>query len=125
MGALYLLALLIGICCMLLIDRRFKLFFWHDPAAALLVSVVGVALFVLWDLAGIAAGIFLRGDAVAATGILLAPELPLEEPIFLAFLVLCTMMIYTGAARIIHARGASGRTKSLNQSNTASRNERA
>lgn len=53
MGVLYLLALLIGITCMLLLDRRFTLFFWHDPGAALLVTVVGVVLFLVWDIAGI------------------------------------------------------------------------
>lgn len=104
MGVLYLLALLIGITCMLLLDRRFTLFFWHDPGAALLVTVVGVVLFLVWDIAGIAAGIFLRGDSAATTGIVLAPELPLEEPIFLVFLVLCTMVIYTGSARLLRAR---------------------
>lgn len=104
MGSLYLVALLIGIGCMLLLDHRFKLFFWHDTGVALLVTVVGVVLFLLWDIAGITAGIFLRGESPAATGIVLAPELPLEEPIFLVFLVLCTMVIYTGAARLLSTR---------------------
>lgn len=104
MGLLYLLLLLAGIGCMLLLDQRFKLFFWHDPAVALLVTAVGTALFLLWDLAGIAAGIFLRGDSSIATGIVLAPELPLEEPVFLVFLVLCTMIVYTGAARVLAAQ---------------------
>jgi len=124
MGALYLLALLLGIGCMLLIDRRFKLFFWHDPAAALLITVVGVVLFLLWDLAGIAAGIFLRGESAAATGIVLAPELPLEEPIFLVFLVLCTMVIYTGAARLLRGTRAHSRIENNGQGSRNSRDER-
>jgi lycopene cyclase domain-containing protein len=107
MGALYLVALVVGIGCMLLLDHRFRLFFWHDPAVATVITVVGTALFLLWDLAGIATGIFLRGDGAAATGIVLAPELPLEEPVFLIFLVLCTMVIFTGAARLLaRTRGA-------------------
>lgn len=107
MSALYLAALLAGIGCMLLLDHRFRLFFWHDPAVATVITVVGTALFLLWDFAGIAAGIFLRGDSAAATGIVLAPELPLEEPVFLIFLVLCTMVIFTGAVRLLtRARGA-------------------
>lgn len=101
MGVLYLAALLIGIVCMLLIDRRFRLYFWHDPAVATVLTVVGTALFLVWDFAGIAAGIFLRGESPAATGIVLAPEMPLEEPIFLVFLVLCTMIIFTGAVRVL------------------------
>lgn len=100
MGALYLTALLVSLGCMLLLDWRFRLFFWRDPVAAVVVTVIGVLLFLLWDVAGIAGGIFFRGDATIATGILLAPELPIEEPVFLLFLVVCTMVIYTGAVRI-------------------------
>ncbi len=101
MGALYLLLLLAGIGCMLLLDQRFKLFFWHDPAIALLVTAVGTALFLLWDVAGIAAGVFLRGESAVASGVVLAPELPLEEPVFIVFLVLCTMVVFTGSARLL------------------------
>lgn len=101
MGFLYLLMLLAAIGCMLLLDHRFKLFFWHDPAIAALIVAVGTALFLVWDIAGIAAGFFLRGDSAIASGIVLAPELPLEEPVFLIFLVLCTMVIFTGASRIL------------------------
>lgn len=101
MGMLYLAALLLVIGCMLLIDYRFRLFFWHDPAIALLIAVIGTALFLLWDVAGIAAGVFLRGESPIATGIVLAPELPLEEPFFLIFLVLCTMVVFTGTLRIL------------------------
>ena len=101
MGALYLAALFVGIGGMLLLDHRFRLFFWHDAAIATLITVIGTILFLVWDVAGIALGIFLRGDSPVATGIVLAPELPLEEPVFLIFLVLCTMVIYTGAVRIL------------------------
>jgi lycopene cyclase domain-containing protein len=106
MGVIYLAALLISLGCMLLLDQRFRLFFWRDPIAAAIVTVVGLAFFLAWDVAGIAQGIFFRGDGVIATGILLAPELPLEEPIFLVFLVVCTMVIYTGALRLLAERSA-------------------
>lgn len=103
MGFLYLVILLVGIGCMLLIDFRFKLFFWHDPAVAMFISVIGVLLFVLWDLAGIAAGVFLRGESSFASGVVLAPEMPLEEPVFLLFLVLCIMVVFTGSMRLLAA----------------------
>ena len=109
MGFLYLVLLLGGIGCMLLLDHRFRLFFWHDPAVALLLTVVGTALLLVWDAAGIAAGVFLRGDSAFASGIVLAPELPLEEPVFLVFLVLCTMVVYTGAMKVLGARAARKR----------------
>lgn len=101
MGALYLLTLLVSLGCMLLLDWRFRLFFWRDAVSALVVTAVGFVFFLVWDVAGIANGIFLRGDAAIATGLVLAPELPVEEPVFLLFLVVCTMVIYTGAARIL------------------------
>lgn len=111
MGLLYLAALIVSLGCMLLIDWRFRLFFWHDPLSATIVTVVGTLFFLLWDIAGIASGIFLRGESGFASGIVLAPELPLEEPVFLVFLVVCTMVVYTGAVRLIRrpaARRARG-----------------
>ena len=104
MGFVYLGALLVAIGCMLLLDRRFRLFFWRDPLAAAIVTAVGTAFFLAWDVFGIALGIFLRGDGAIATGILLAPELPIEEPVFLVFLVLCTMVLYSGSLRLLAAR---------------------
>lgn len=115
MGAVYLGALLVSLGCMLLLDRRFRLFFWRDTLAAVVVTAVGVAFFLAWDVAGIAAGIFFRGEGVIATGLLLAPELPIEEPVFLLFLVVCTMIIYTGAARILARR----RERRLSRAGTA------
>lgn len=105
-GVIYLLALLAGIGCMLIVDRRFRLFFWHDARSALVVTTVGVGVLLAWDLAGIGLGIFLRGEGQIATGLLLAPDLPVEEPLFLIFLVLCTMVLYTGALRILENRRA-------------------
>ena len=104
MGLIYLALLLAAIGCMLLLDRRFALFFWHDPAIATILTAVGTVLLLAWDIAGIAAGVFLRGDSAVASGIVLAPEMPLEEPVFLVFLVQCTMVVFTGTARILGAR---------------------
>ena len=101
MGALYLVSLLLGTSCMLLLDHRFRLFFWRDAKAAAIVTAVGLLFLLAWDLAGIGLGIFLRGEGTIATGLLLAPELPIEEPVFLVFLVLCTMVLYTGARRLL------------------------
>lgn len=112
MGLLYLALLLASIGCMLLLDFRFKLFFWHDPAIALFITAIGTALFLVWDVVGIVFGVFLRGDSFAASGIVLAPELPLEEPVFLVFLVLCTMVIFTGASRIAGAWVSRKRSES-------------
>lgn len=102
-GGLYLTFLLVSLGCMLLLDWRFRLFFWRDALAATIVTIAGVAFFLAWDAFGIAAGIFLRGDALIATGIVLAPEMPIEEPVFLLFLTVCTMIVYSGAVRMLSA----------------------
>jgi lycopene cyclase domain-containing protein len=100
----YALCLLAAIGGMLLIDRHFRLFFWRDAAAAALVTAAGTVFLLLWDAVGIATGIFLHGSAGFTTGIMLAPQLPLEEPVFLVFLVQTTMVLYTGADRLLSAR---------------------
>ncbi|GAA1360218.1 lycopene cyclase domain-containing protein [Arthrobacter rhombi] len=93
----YLLLLLALLGCMALLDARFRLFFWARPLAAVLVSAVGLGYFLSWDLFAISAGIFLHRESPLMTGIMLGPELPLEEPVFLLFLVYQTMVLFTGA----------------------------
>lgn len=100
-GFVYLALLLLATGCMLIIDRRFRLFFWRDPAVAALITAIGTVLYLIWDIAGIANDIFFRGQTIVLTGVLLAPELPLEELFFLTFLVLCTMVIFTGSMRVL------------------------
>lgn len=104
MSVLYLLTLLAAIGCMVLLDRRFTLFFWRDARRASIVLVAGVVFFVLWDLFGIGLGIFYRGETAFMTGIVVAPELPLEELFFLAFLCYLTMVLITGADTLFRAR---------------------
>lgn len=100
MSYLYLTVLLVSLCCLVLIDRRYRLFFWRAPARAGIVLAVGVAFFLAWDLAGIGLGIFARGGSAYLTGWMLAPELPVEELFFLAFLCYLTMILVTGAGRL-------------------------
>lgn len=99
MAFLYLGCLLVSLGCMALLDRRFALFFWRDARRAALVLVLGIVFFVIWDLAGIGLDIFYRGETAFMTGVLLAPELPLEEIFFLALLCYLTMNLYGWFAR--------------------------
>lgn len=94
MSFLYFVALVVALVGMVVLDRRFRLFFWRDARRALIVLVVGVAFFLCWDLAGIGLGIFFRGETNFMTGVQLAPELPLEEPFFLALLCYLAMNLY-------------------------------
>lgn len=107
MSALYLLTLLFSLGGMVVLDWRYRLFFWHSARRAGIVLGVGVLFFVVWDLLGIGLGIFYRGEATIMTGIQLAPELPLEEIFFLTFLCYLTMNLVQGARRLAGRRGRS------------------
>jgi lycopene cyclase domain-containing protein len=97
---------------MVVLDRRFRLFFFDRPARASVVLVVGVAFFLVWDLVGIGLGIFFRGETEFMTGILLGPELPLEELFFLALLCYLTMNVFRGAHRLMARQRVGGRKES-------------
>lgn len=104
----YLAGLLVAIACMALIDARWRLVFWRSPVAAAVTIGLGLAFFLAWDAAGILLGVFFRGSSEIVTGIELAPELPLEEPVFLAFLCYLTLVLVTGVERMLRARAARG-----------------
>ncbi|WP_312182427.1 lycopene cyclase domain-containing protein [Arthrobacter sp.] len=106
MGALYLLFLLASIGCMVLLDHRFRLFFFAAPWRAAAVLGTGLVFFLVWDLFGIGLDIFYRGETRFMLGIDLAPHLPLEEAFFLAFLCYLTMVLY-GLFRVLAAHLAS------------------
>lgn len=104
MSLVYLGVLLGALACMVLLDLRYRLVFGAAGARAIIALAIGVVFFLAWDLAGIALGIFHRGENTVSTGILLAPELPLEEFVFLAFLCYLTLVLYTGIVRLIAAK---------------------
>jgi lycopene cyclase domain-containing protein len=85
-GLVYLLCLLVPLACMAVLDRRSRLVLWRAPRRGAVVLAAGIGLFLLWDLAAIAAGHYRMGQSPLMTGILLGPELPLEELVFIAFL---------------------------------------
>ena len=94
MSLVYLGALLVSLAGMVVLDLRFRLFFAVAPLRAAIVLVIGIAFFLAWDVAGIGAGIFFRGNPGLLTGVLIGPELPLEEVFFLALLCYLTMNVY-------------------------------
>ncbi|MET0975542.1 MAG: lycopene cyclase domain-containing protein [Leifsonia sp.] len=100
----YLTALLLSIAGMVVLDWRYRLFFWRSPGRAAIVLVVGLVFFLAWDLVGIALGLFSRGETPYMTGILLAPELPIEEAFFLAFLCYLTMNLVALFSRLPQRR---------------------
>jgi len=111
MGFVYLAALLVSLFGMVMLDRRFHLFFWRDVPRAAVTLLVGVVFFLIWDVVGIDLGIFFRGETSFMTGVLVATELPLEEVFFLALLCYLTMNLLAGArmaaAVVLDRRDAS------------------
>ena len=96
---LYLVALLISLIGMVVLDRCFTLFFWRDARRATIVLIAGVLFFLVWDFFGVGLGIFFRGETDFMTGLLVAPEVPLEEVFFLTLLCYLTMNIYGALTR--------------------------
>ena len=61
---------------------------------------IGLVFFLVWDLSGIGLGIFFRGETSFMTGLVIAPELPVEELFFLALLCYLTMNLFGALGRL-------------------------
>jgi lycopene cyclase domain-containing protein len=96
---LYLAALVVSILGVGLLDWTHKLALFVDAKATTIAVGVGVVVFLIWDIVGIANGIFFRGNAPHLSGLLLAPELPIEELFFLILLSYNTLIVYRWAKR--------------------------
>jgi lycopene cyclase domain-containing protein len=96
---LYLIALLFSILGVGLLDWTHKVALFVDAKATMFAVALSVAVFLVWDIVGIANGIFFRGDAPHLSGLLLAPELPVEELFFLILLSYNTLVVYRWAAK--------------------------
>lgn len=96
----YLVALVVSLTGLGLLDYTHKLALFAGKIWQTLVTVaVGVMFFLVWDVAGIAAGVFFRGPGPYQTGILIGPELPLEEVFFLTLLCYVILLSYLAVER--------------------------
>ncbi len=111
----YLAALAVALTGMLLLDRRFGLFFWRDARRAAIVLALGVVFFLVWDLGGILLGIFFRGQTEFMTGLLIGPELPIEEVFFLTLLCYNAMNAYAAASDLLDGRWSRRSTAGTDQ----------
>lgn len=99
MSWVYLTSLLVSSACLVLLDVRFSLVFRRRPVAAAVALVIGILFFIAWDAVGISLGVFRHVDSHWATGVLLAPEFPIEELLFLIFLTYLTLILLSGWRR--------------------------
>ena len=82
-----------------LIDWKFGLAFFGQPIRALLTLAIPTIFFLIWDASGIALGVFFKGQTQLLTGVMLAPEIPLEEPLFLLLLCYTTLVVFLSVDR--------------------------
>jgi|tagenome__1003787_1003787.scaffolds.fasta_scaffold20406574_2 lycopene cyclase domain-containing protein len=97
----YLLTLLAALACLALVDRRWRLLLWADSRRAVVVLALGVALFLVWDVAALRSGLYRRGDSRWMSGLEVAPDLPVEELFFVLFLCYLTMVLHRLVSRFV------------------------
>ena len=111
MTGLYLTCLLLSAAGVALIDRRWRLAAWRDVPRSgrrtLALVAVGSAVLLVWDLAAIALGFYGKGASPAMLDVWLAPHLPLEEVVFVAFLSYTTLVTAGGGAALRRGRGTT------------------
>ena len=81
----------------------------HRPAETCLKvaarhDVAGAVVFLVWDLIAIGTRMYHRGASPAMSGVDLAPELPVEELVFIVFLCYLTMVLHQLALRLVAPR---------------------
>jgi lycopene cyclase domain-containing protein len=111
MPGLYLIFLVLSAAGLATLDARYRLAFWAAPARTAAAVGIGTAFFLAWDAVGIATGIFVKGDSPLLLGLDLAPHLPLEEPVFLAFLCYLAVLVHAAVLRRLSAGPAAGRDR--------------
>ncbi len=93
MNFVYLATLLISLAGLAMLDAKFKLAFAKNPKAAAVAIAIPYLIFIIWDAAGIAHGIFFKGQSSLLSGIMIAKDFPLEELFFLALLCYTTLIV--------------------------------
>ena len=96
----YLAALLISLAGLVTIDWRYRLAFWYDHVRTIATLVIGIGVFIVWDILGIALGIFFHGGSSYTLPIRILPEFPIEELFFLTLLCYCTLILYRGGSKL-------------------------
>ncbi|GAA3211400.1 lycopene cyclase domain-containing protein [Microbacterium terregens] len=100
MPGIYLTAILVSAAGIAALDARWRLAAWRSPGRTAAAIALGTAFFLAWDAVGIATGVFVKGDSPLLLGVDLAPELPIEEPFFLAFLCYLALVVWAAARRL-------------------------
>ncbi len=92
----YIAFLSISIVCLMLTDYRYRLAFWFDTRRTAMTLSISMLVFIVWDLIGIAFGVFSKGSSTYMLSWSIVPDFPLEELFFLFLLTYVTLLIYRG-----------------------------
>ena len=92
MRGAYLLVLIASLGCTALIDFRFRLAWWYDARRTARTLLLGIVLFIMWDIVGIALGIFFIGQTNNLIGLHIG-QFPIEELFFLMLLCYSSLLI--------------------------------
>lgn len=94
MQFIYLVSLIVISICLVLVDKRFTLAFFHNVKQTAMTLALSLWLFIVWDLFGIRLGIFFHGDAQITLPFRIVPEFPIEELFFLFVLTYSALLLY-------------------------------
>jgi lycopene cyclase domain-containing protein len=97
---LYLIGLLFGLSGLVTLDWRYRVAVFDQPRRALGTVGIGVVAFLVWDLVGVGLGIFFIGGAPYLTGLSIAPEVPIEELLFLTLLCYQALLLWIAFSRL-------------------------
>lgn len=112
MSVAYLTALLVSIAGLATLDFRYRVAVFAQPLRTAATVGVTVMFFLLWDLAGVGLGIFFIGDAPYLSGLVIAPEVPVEELLFLILLTYQTLLLFLAFSRR-RARGVGRQARGV------------
>jgi lycopene cyclase domain-containing protein len=100
---MYAVCLLMALSGLAVLDLRYKLVFGSNARRAALLIAGSVLFFIVWDLCGIGLHIFRVGSGQYMSGVRIAPQLPVEEPVFLLLLMYQALVLWE-LVRRWHAR---------------------
>lgn len=92
----YGLVLAAWLAALLLVDWRWKLAWWYNARRTAQTIALAVGFFLLWDIAGVALGIFYTGTTSYLSGAQLLPQVPIEELGFLTGFCYLTLLLWRG-----------------------------
>lgn len=90
----YITALLVAFSGILLADHRLRLVMFRNARLSLALITASVCFFLIWDILGVALGVFATNQEWVSGLYIGTPNLPIEEFIFLAFLSYVTLVAW-------------------------------